>query len=262
VLAGRDANVDLRTTHDANAAHFDMRADDIFARIAGRYDLLCDLFSLGLHRLWKRRVANLIAATPWRSMLDAAAGTGDIALRLAKFHPERCRSGSIIVSDISAPMLAIAEQRTATLRAPLVFRSLDAHAMPEIEAASMDLYSISLALKICDRHRVFAEALRVLRPGGTFISLEASAIRSAWLQRLYLVYMRLCMPLIGWIATSGDSSAYLYLLRGIEAFPDAAGLAEEMRSFGFEDVAYERLTLGIVAIHVARKPDGQRVADN
>ena len=216
--------MDRKTTDDdANAAHFDMRADDIFARIAGRYDLLCDLFSFGLHRLWKRRVANLIAAAQWHSMLDAAAGTGDIALRLAKFHPERCRSGSIIVSDISPPMLAIAERRTAALRAPLVFQSLDAHSMPEIEAASIDLYSISLALKICDRHRVFAEALRVLRPGGTFIALEASTIGNARLRQLYLVYMRLCMPLIGWIATRGDASAYLYLLRGIEAFPDFGG---------------------------------------
>jgi demethylmenaquinone methyltransferase / 2-methoxy-6-polyprenyl-1,4-benzoquinol methylase len=239
---------------DANAAHFDMRVDDIFARIAGRYDLLCDLFSLGLHRLWKRRVANLIAAAPWQNLVDSAAGTGAIALRLAKSHPERCRAGSIVVSDISLPMLAIAEQRTATLGVPFDFRRLDAHAMPEIGDASVDLYSISLALKICDRHRVFAEALRVLRPGGTFIALEASSIKSAWLQQLYLVYMRLCMPLIGWIATRGDASAYLYLLRGIESFPDAARLADEMREHGFEDVTYERLTLGIVAIHVARKP--------
>lgn len=239
---------------DANAAHFDMRADDIFARIAGRYDLLCDLFSLGLHRIWKRRVAHLIAVAPWENMIDSAAGTGAIALRLAKHHPERCRSGSIVVSDISLPMLAIAEQRTAPLGVPFVFQRLDAHAMPEIGDASVDLYSISLALKICDRHRVFAEAMRVLRPGGTFIALEASSIKSAWMRQAYLVYMRLCMPLIGWIATRGDASAYLYLLRGIEAFPDAAALAEEMRGFGFEDVVFERLTIGIVAIHMARKP--------
>ncbi len=242
------------TDDDANAAHFDMRVDDIFARIAGRYDLLCDLFSLGLHRLWKRRVASLIAEAQWDSMVDSAAGTGAIAVRLAKNHPDRCRSRSIVVSDISLPMLAIAEQRTAALGVPFVFRRLDAHAMPEIADASVDLYSISLALKICDRHRVFAEALRVLRPGGTFIALEASSIRSPWMQQLYLVYMRLCMPLIGWLATRGDASAYLYLLRGIEAFPDAARLAEEMRGYGFEDVTFERLTLGIVAIHVARKP--------
>jgi demethylmenaquinone methyltransferase/2-methoxy-6-polyprenyl-1,4-benzoquinol methylase len=241
---------------DANAAHFDMRTDDIFARIAGRYDLLCDLFSLGLHRLWKRRVAALIAAAPWDNMIDSAAGTGAIAVRLATHHAERCRPGAIVVSDISLPMLAIAEKRTAALGAPFAFRRLDAHAMPEIADASVDLYSISLALKICDRHRVFAEALRLLRPGGTFIALEASSIRSAWMQQAYLIYMRLCMPLIGWIATRGDASAYLYLLRGIEGFPDAAALAEEMGDHGFEDVTYERLTLGIVAIHVARKAGG------
>ena len=237
----------------ANAAAFKPRADDVFGRIAGRYDLLCDLFSFGLHRLWKRRVANLIAAEPWQRMIDSAAGTGAVVLRLARLHPDRVKGRLIIVSDISAPMLAIAKQRTVRLGAPLDFRLLDAEAMPAIASGSIDLYSISLALKICDRTRVLSEAYRVLRPGGRFIALEASAIRSAWLHRLYLVYMGLCMPLIGRLATRGDASAYLYLLRGIEAFPDAEGLAAEMRAVGFEEVAFERLTLGIVAIHRGRK---------
>lgn len=237
----------------ANAAAFDARADDVFARIAGRYDLLCDLFSLGLHRLWKRRVAHLIAAEPWQRMLDAAAGTGDICVRLVpRLVPAAGRE--LIVSDLCSEMLRIAETRTRGLDARLDFRVLDAHAMPSIASGSIDLYSMSLGLKICDRRRALDEAFRVLRPGGRLVTLEASAIVSPWLRRAYLVYMRWCMPLIGRLATGGDASAYLYLLRGIESFPDAEALAREMAAIGFEEVSFERMTLGIVAIHLARKP--------
>ncbi len=239
---------------NTNAAAFDARADDVFARIAGRYDVLCDLFSLGLHRLWKRRVAQLIAAQPWKRMLDAAAGTGDICVRLVP-RLTSAAGRELIVSDLCPEMLRIARERTRGLDAPIDFRVLDAHAMPSIASSSIDLYSMSLGLKICDRRRALVEAFRVLRPGGRLITLEASAIVSPWLQRAYLVYMRWCMPLIGRLATGGDASAYLYLLRGIESFPNADGLAREIETIGFDDVRFERMTLGIVAIHLARKPE-------
>jgi ubiquinone/menaquinone biosynthesis C-methylase UbiE len=86
------------------------------------------------------------------------------------------------------------------------------------------------------------------------ISLEASNISISWLHRLYLAYMALCMPVIGWLATGGDASAYRYLLKGIQDFPTAEGLADELSGMGFQDVSFERLSLGIVAIHIARKP--------
>lgn len=151
-------------------------------------------------------------------------------------------------------MLAIAQKRAGSLAASLDFRVLDAHSMPSIQSDSIDLYSISLGLKICDRSRVLCESMRVLRPGGRFISLEASNIVWPWLHRLYLMYMSLCMPLIGWVATRGDASAYRYLLKGIQEFPRAEMFAAELSSAGFEDVRFERLSFGIVAIHIARKP--------
>jgi ubiquinone/menaquinone biosynthesis methyltransferase len=236
-----------------NAASFDAGVDDVFGRIAGRYDVLCDLFSLGIHRLWKRRVAYLIAQEPWSGMIDAAAGTGDVVLRVIKHHPG-VMGRAIVVSDISPAMLRIAQRRAGPALPQLDFQVLDAHGLAGIADESFDLYSISLALKICDRERALREALRVLKPGGRLIALEASAIVVPWMHRLYLVYMNLCLPFIGWLATGGDASAYRYLLKGIEEFPDADGLAQEMRALGFVDVAFERLSLGIVAIHTARKP--------
>jgi ubiquinone/menaquinone biosynthesis methyltransferase len=243
----------------ANAAEFYTQQDDVFGRIANRYDLLCDLFSLGIHRLWKRRVAQVIAKEPWSQLLDCATGTGDIILRVLN-HKNLRPDQNIIASDISPKMLAIAQKRLMPSTASIEFRLLDAHHLPDISSGSIHLYSISLGLKICERKIVLQEAWRVLRPGGRLIVLEASNIPWLWLQRAYLLYMNLCMPVIGWIATGGDSSAYKYLLRGIENFPTAEDLAQELASIGFKDISFERLSLGIVAIHTARKPEASGLA--
>lgn len=237
----------------ANAACFSTQADDVFGRIASRYDLLSDLFSCGIHRYWKRRVAQLIADAPWDELLDAASGTGDIVLRVVERRPA-AQLDRVIASDISRPMLAIAKQRLARVSHPVDLRILDAQRMPQIATNSVDLYSISLGLKICDRPAVLREAMRVLRPGGTLVILEASNIPVKWLQRVYLRYMSICIPVVGWLATLGDASTYKYLLRGIREFPTAEQLAAEIRELGFSEVRFERLSLGIVAIHVARKP--------
>lgn len=236
-----------------NAAEFHAEHDDVFGRIANRYDLLCDLFSLGIHRLWKRRVAKVIALESWTRMLDCATGTGDIILRVL-YQRKLGTDQIIIASDISPQMLAIAQKRLDVAVDTVNFQLLDAHSMPDIHDSSVDLYSISLGLKICDRERVLREAKRVLHPGGRLVILEASNIILPWLQNLYLWYMRFCMPIIGWLATNGDTSAYEYLLKGIEKFPTAEALGSELASIGFEDISFERLSLGIVAIHIARKP--------
>lgn len=235
-----------------NAAEFAWMKDDVFGRIAHRYDRLCDLFSLGIHRLWKRRVAQVIARESWATLLDGATGTGDIILRVL---PGIAGEGRVIIaSDISAKMLAVAELRLAGHHPTVALRQLDAERMPSVPSSSVDAYSISLGLKICDRSKAMCEAWRVLRPGGRLIVLEASNIPWAPLHRIYLFYMSLCMPLLGWLATGGDASAYKYLLQGIRGFPTAEALALELGEQGFEDVAFERLSLGIVAIHTARKP--------
>jgi len=151
-------------------------------------------------------------------------------------------------------MLRIAQRRLSQLHPAIEVRCLDAHGLSGVAPDSFDLCSISLGLKICERHTVLQEALLVLRPGGRLIVLEASNIPVRWLQNVHLRYMSICMPVIGWIATGGDTSAYRYLLRGVREFPTAERLAHEIRDLGFQDVSFERLSLGIVAIHVARKP--------
>ena len=235
-----------------NAAEFAWQHDDVFGRIAARYDLLCDVFSLGIHRLWKRRVAERIASEAWSTLLDGATGTGDILLRL--FARQQPAGRTVIASDISEKMLAVAQRRLSRHDRSIRMQRLDAEAMPSIADASVDAYSISLALKICNRRRVLDEAFRVLKPGGRLIVLEASNIPWRPLQQAYLAYMSVCMPLLGWLATGGDASAYKYLLHGIREFPSAEGLADELRTHGFKEVGFERLSLGIVAIHTARKP--------
>lgn len=235
-----------------NAAAFAPRRDDVFGRIAGRYDLLCDLFSFGIHRLWKRAVAREIAAQPWTVLLDGATGTGDIMLRTLSLEDTATRT--VIASDLSPQMLAMASRRLAGHQHRVRFEVLDMEAMPTIASESVDAYSISLGLKICDRGKAMREALRVLRPGGRLVVLEASNIPVAAINSTYLMYMSVCMPVLGWIATGGDASAYRYLLDGIRGFPTAEGLAAELVGHGFTEVRFRRLSAGIVAIHVATKP--------
>ena len=235
-----------------NAAEFAWQRDDVFGRIASRYDLLCDLFSLGIHRLWKRRVARLIVSERWTTLLDGATGTGDIILRLLAHESTTDRT--VVASDVSAKMLAIAEHRLGRYGGKVRLQRLDAEAMPSIASGSVDAYSMSLALKICNRRLALDEAFRVLRPGGRLIVLEASNIPWRPLHAAYLAYMSVCMPALGWLATGGDSSAYKYLLDGIREFPTAELLAAEIRAHGFDEVSFERQSLGIVAIHTARKP--------
>ena len=239
-----------------NSANFTPKNDDVFGRIANRYDMLCDLFSFGIHRLWKGRVAQIVGNEPWQNLLDVASGTGDIVYRILQqrlYNDTTDSSHQTIVSDISLQMLDKAKQKIAEHSTNTVFMQLDAENMIQIESESQDVVSISLGLKICDRQKALQEAYRVLKQGGRIVILEASNIPINWIHKLYLGYMSAVMPLIGWLATGGDSSAYQYLLKGVKDFPSAEGLVQEITDIGFSDVSFERLSWGIVAIHSAHK---------
>lgn len=151
-------------------------------------------------------------------------------------------------------MLAIAQCRLAGHDEKVQLMQLDAEAMSSIANGSFDAYSMSLGLKICNRRLALNEAFRILRPGGRLIVLEASNIPWKPLHVTYLTYLSVCLPILGWLATGRDASAYKYLLHGIREFPSAEALAAEISDHGVEEVAFERQSLGIVAIHTARKP--------
>jgi ubiquinone/menaquinone biosynthesis methyltransferase len=244
---GGDAVAIARRT---NAAGFSHEHDDVFARIATRYDLLCDVFSIGIHRHWKATMAARMAGHARDAVLDAASGTGDIPLRLLR----RASPKAYWVTDVCPQMLAIAENKIAPLTQDIRFALCDAEDLKAFADGTFGAYSISFGMKICDRRKVIAEALRVLKPGGRFYCLEAARIVIPALHGAYLAYMRWCMPLIGRLAAEGDASAYAYLLRGVHDFPDQETFAQELRDAGFTNVSYANLSFGIVALHEATKP--------
>ena len=235
----------------SNAAEFDAELDDVFTRIAGRYDRLCDVFSLLAHRHWKSTMARQIARDEGFTILDVASGTGDIALRVAKHLG--AREKSIVAGDICEAMLTVAKRKAGDQGIKIDFRRLDAHQL-EVADSSVDAYAISFGMKICDRALVLKEALRVLKPGGRLYCLEASRIPVSFIHQAYLRYMDWCLPLIARISTGGDRGAYDYLLRGIHDFPGATALACEIDSFGFQNTSFQYMTFGIVALHIANKP--------
>jgi demethylmenaquinone methyltransferase / 2-methoxy-6-polyprenyl-1,4-benzoquinol methylase len=211
-----------------NAADFAWQHDDVFGRIATQYDLLCDVFSLGIHRLWKRRVAQLIASEHWATLLDGATGTGDIITRLLAHKAVLGRT--VVASYVSTKMLAITQRKLAPLGNQVQVRQLGAESMPTVADSSVD--AMSFGLKICNRGSALKEAYRVLRPGGWLVILEASNIPWLPLHWAYLAYMSVCMPVFCWLVTGGDSSAYRYLLHGIREFPSAEALAAEIGDHG------------------------------
>ena len=205
-------------------------------------------------------MAQLIAREHWATLLDGATGTGDIITRLLAHKPVLGRT--VVAYDVSAEMLAIAQRKLAPLGDVVQLRQLDAQSMPTVADSSVDAYSMSFALKICNRDSALKEAYRVIRPGGRLIILEASNIPWLPLQWAYPAYTSVCMPVFCWLVTRGDSSAYKYLLRGIREFPSAEALAAEIGDHGFREVTFKRLSLGIVAIHTAIKPESNAVPNN
>jgi ubiquinone/menaquinone biosynthesis methyltransferase len=248
-------SVDVRPAQTArNAARFDPSHDDVFARIATRYDRLCDIFSLFIHRHWKSRMASIIAAQPAGVLLDVASGTGDIPLRVLRKRGHRGKHDDVTlwVTDLCPQMLEMAKRKMAH-DASIQFARMNAHDLHELSDASVDMFSISFGMKICDRAKVVSEAFRVLKPGGRFYCLEAARIPSAPIHWLYLKYMDWCLPFIARVAVN-DRGAYDYLLRGIHEFPTQAAFADELRAAGFHEVSFENLTFGIVALHRGTKP--------
>ncbi len=221
----------------------------MFSGIAGRYDLLNHVLSLGTDFYWWRRMARASGAGPGRRYLDVAAGTGDSSLALAR------RGAEVVSTDFTQEMLRLGPPKFQRKgRADLIWASVgaDAQHLPFGEG-TFDGITICYGIRnVEDRDRAYGEFLRVLKPGGRLTILEFSRPRFAWLRVLYDTYSRRILPRIGgWI--SGDPGAYTYLPESIRTFPDQPSLAAELGRAGFRDVGWTNLTGGIVALHVATK---------
>jgi len=219
----------------------------VFESVAGRYDLMNDLMSLGVHRLWKRTFVAASDIRPGHRVLDLAGGTGDIAALLA---PKVGGSGLVLLSDINQAMLRIGRQRLEDrgLVGNLGYALANAEDLP-FPDSSFDRVTIAFGLRnVTDKERALGEMRRVLRPGGSVHVLEFSQLRHEPLQKLYDGYSFGVLPVLGKLV-AGDSDSYQYLAESIRKHPAQEALAEMMRAAGFREVTYRNLSGGIVAMH-------------
>jgi demethylmenaquinone methyltransferase / 2-methoxy-6-polyprenyl-1,4-benzoquinol methylase len=215
--------------------------------VAPRYDLMNDLMSAGVHRLWKNALVDVVNPRPGERLLDVAGGTGDVAFRLFKRQREK---PDVTVCDINPAMLAVGRDRAADrgLLKGLTWATGDAEVLP-FPDRSFDGYTIAFGLRnVTDIDKALAEAHRVLKPGGRFFCLEFSKVKSAPVGRVYDAYSERALPFFGRIIAR-DAESYRYLHESIRRFPAQRVLAERMRKAGFANVAWRDMTLGVVALH-------------
>ena len=220
---------------------------EVFDRVAGRYDLMNDLMSGGIHRRWKAEFIDRLKPRPGEVLLDLAGGTGDIARR---FLGRTGRSGHVVVCDINASMVAAGRDRALDdgVLGGITWLVGDAEAVP-LADASVDCSTVSFGLRnVTRKEKALAEAYRVLKPGGRFFCLEFSRVEAPLLRRLYDLYSFAVLPRLGGLVAR-DRDAYQYLVESIRRFPPQAELAAMMGRAGFEQVRWRNLSGGIAAIH-------------
>ena len=226
------------------------RVEELFARIAPRYDLLNDLQSFGLHRYWKRKVIRLAHAQPGQRALDLCCGTGDLTFALG-------RAKLMAVGlDFSSQMIAVAKKKAA--RSPEAscagrFVRADTQELPFRES-SFDVLTIGYGLRnLADWRRGLSEMLRVLAPGGRLLVLDFGKPDNALWRGVYFGYLRLAVPLLG-LVFCGSASAYAYILESLKHYPAQNGVAATMRELGFTDVRIVSFLGGMMTINHGQKP--------
>jgi demethylmenaquinone methyltransferase/2-methoxy-6-polyprenyl-1,4-benzoquinol methylase len=224
------------------------RVNDVFHSVARRYDLMNDLMSAGLHRLWKDALVTAVRppkARPFRH-LDVAGGTGDIAFRILD---EAGPATRVSVLDINRAMLEVGRERAgARYEGRIDFVEANAESLP-FAPKSFDAYTIAFGIRNVPRiDLALAEAHRVLKPGGHFLCLEFSKVDVPGLDALYDAYSFQVIPRLG-EAVTGDGESYRYLVESIRRFPPPAAFAQMVEAAGFRRVTHRLLTGGVVAIH-------------
>ncbi len=219
----------------------------VFDSVADRYDLMNDLMSFGVHRLWKRFVATTSGVRQGQRVLDLAGGTGDLAALLAhRVGP----TGQVVLADINAAMLRRGRARLLDrgIGSELLTVQCDAEALP-FAAASFDAVTIAFGLRnVTRKERALAEMRRVLRPGGRLVVLEFCPQVLPVLRPLYEAYSFRVLPWLG-ERVAGDADSYRYLAESIRMHPDPETLEQMMREAGLERCSHTRLSGGVVAVH-------------
>jgi demethylmenaquinone methyltransferase/2-methoxy-6-polyprenyl-1,4-benzoquinol methylase len=224
----------------------------VFSRVATRYDLMNDLMSGGVHRLWKDRLVAMVAPQAGQAMLDVAGGTGDVARRLLRAAGGPEAGARVIVCDAGEEMVSVGRDKAVDRGTIAGLFSVvgDAEALPMADR-SVDLYTIAFGLRNVTRiDKALEEAHRVLKPGGRFFCLEFSRVVSPPLRRAYDAYSYAVIPRLGQ-AVARDRASYDYLVESIRQFPDQRGLAERMAAAGLFRPKWQNLSAGIAAIHWA-----------
>jgi demethylmenaquinone methyltransferase / 2-methoxy-6-polyprenyl-1,4-benzoquinol methylase len=242
---------DDRTTHFGfQTVPEDQKASmvhGVFTNVASKYDVMNDLMSVGIHRIWKDAMMDWLAPRPGTHLLDVAGGTGDVAFR----YLGRAGAGArATVLDMTESMLLAGQKRAEaeSLSAALDWVVGDAMALP-FPDNSFDVYTISFGIRNVTRiPDALAEAYRVLRPGGRLMVLEFSQIPVPMLQKLYDLYSFNVIPVMGQVV-AGDRDSYQYLVESIRKFPDQDRFADMIRAVGFGQVKYRNLSMGIAALH-------------
>lgn len=219
----------------------------MFDQVAARYDARNRLFSVDRDRAWRRRAARRAGLQPGQLALDLCTGTGKLAHELLGYVRP---GGRVVGVDFSGAML----QRARQAEPGVEFRLGDVSQLAEADR-SVDAVTIAFGLRnLVDREGALREMFRVLRPGGRLVILEFAPPPRGPLMRAYRFYLGRVMPAVAGLFSRGEGAAYRYLSETVQAFPTPAALAATLGSIGFEPVAVERMTLGIVALHVALRP--------
>ena len=219
------------------------RVGGVFSSVAGKYDLMNDLMSAGLHRRWKDRFVAKVAPRPGEAILDMAGGTGDIAFRMAK------RGANVTVSDINPDMLAVGRERAEKKRIEgLIWQVENAETLSFADKA-FDAYTIAFGIRnVTDIPKALREAHRVLKRGGRFYCLEFSASEWPGFGEVYDRYSQTVIPRIG-KAVAGDEASSRYLVESIRRFPRMEAFRAMIGDAGFTSTSVEPILGGLVAIH-------------
>lgn len=241
---------------DDNTTHFGFetvreeekagRVQDVFSSVASKYDIMNDVMSVGIHRIWKDAMMDWLAPRPGQKLLDVAGGTGDISFRFLK----RAGRGYATVLDITEPMLVEGRKRAEAeqMSDSLDWVVGDAMALP-FEDSTFDVYTISFGIRNVTRpQEALNEAYRVLRPGGRLMVLEFSQLPNPIMQAVYDAYSFNVIPRLGKLIAN-DSDSYQYLVESIRNFPNQETFLGMVRTAGFENAKFRNMTMGVAALH-------------